>query len=764
MVRTRVDSSVDRAKAAAGADEKAQLARLAFDNAPIGMAVIGLDHRFIEVNRAFASIVGYSSAELLRRSFEDITHPDDVDLDLTLTRKLEDGEIPSYQLAKRYLRKDGSIVHAMLTRSVMRDPSGAARNFVAQIEDVSARVEAEAALRRSEAQFRELIEQAPEAVFVADLDGRYTSINGAAESLLGYTREELVGKTIMDIIPPEDIPRLTTEKQKLLDRSRVVVSQWKLLRKDGSRIPVEVSARIQDDGRWIAFVRDVSERRRAAEALEASRARLARAQRVAHLGSWDWDLRTNEVERSDELLRLFGLAPGTVAPVRLSMSEYIHPDDRARVVELVDLAVHEGRPYSFEHRIVRTDGRERIVLQQGEPVLEGGKPVRVVGTVLDVTERRQAELEREATLKWLRAVVEHSPIGLVLVHASTDRLEANPRALQILGKEISDVTECAALIVGADGAALEPRELPSARALHGEVIEWGEYGCRRPDGTVVPLLLGAAPITNAAGTVDGAVVAFQDISAAKELERLRAEWSSVVAHDLRQPLNTIVLLAQQTRRGVADPDAQHALERIKSSAFRLSRMIGDLMDLSRLDASRLDLTRERLDVLGSIRESASRLALEAPSRPIHIRCATSLPLVHADPDRLAQILDNLLSNAIKYGEADTPIVVDVEPSDGEVAVAVTNEGRGIPEDELPLLFRRFQRASGAKSARIKGTGLGLYITSELVAAHGGRITVSSTPGETTTFRFTLPAVAPAEVPVRDVKAQAAGPVVKASTM
>jgi signal transduction histidine kinase len=93
---------------------------------------------------------------------------------------------------------------------------------------------------------------------------------------------------------------------------------------------------------------------------------------------------------------------------------------------------------------------------------------------------------------------------------------------------------------------------------------------------------------------------------------------------------------------------------------------------------------------------------------------------------------------VKYGSAGTPIVLDVAVVDDEVVVAVTNEGGGISEGELPLLFRRFQRASGAKSAKIKGTGLGLYITRELVEAHGGRITVASTPGERTTFRFTLP--------------------------
>jgi PAS domain S-box-containing protein len=475
----------------------------------------------------------------------------------------------------------------------------------------------DAALRRSEAQYRELIEQAPEAVFVADLEGRYTNVNGAAERMLGYTREELVGKTIGDLIPADEVARLHAEKERLLEKDHVEVSEWTLLRKDGVRVPVEVSAKIQQDGRWIAFVRDISERKRTARELEASRVSLARAQRVARLGSWDWDLETNQVQRSDELLELFGLRPDAVSSRRLAMLEYLHPEDRDHVLELVDGAVRDGRAYSVEHRIVRADGTERIVLQQGEPIVKDGKPVRVVGTLLDITERRRAELEREASLKWLGAVVEHSPIGLLLVHGPDgERVEANSRAVQLLGRRVTSIDECEESVVDVTGAALPAAQLPSRRALLGESVEWGECRCKHPDGTLMPILVGAAPIMDANGRVEGAVVAFQDISAAKELERLRAEWGSVVAHDLRQPLNAMVLLAQYASRGLSDPDALHTLERIKAAGMRLNRMIGDLMDLSRLDARRLELARERIDVVALLRDSVARFALEAPTRRV----------------------------------------------------------------------------------------------------------------------------------------------------
>lgn len=421
------------------------------------------------------------------------------------------------------------------------------------------------------------------------------------------------------------------------------------------------------------------------------------------------------------------------------MVDHLHPDDRERVLALVDAAARDARPYAVEHRIVRADGVERIVLQQGEPMVKDGTAVRVVGTLLDVTERRRAEIAREALLQWLTAVIDRSPVGLLLAHgASGAMVETNPRANSLLGRRVTRVDECADWMRDVTGARLPADQLPGHRALHGESVDWGEYACRRPDGVCVPILVGAAPILDAKGAVDGAVIAFQDITAAKELERLRAEWSSVVAHDLRQPLTTIVLFAQHLLRSARDPAARQGLERIQAAGQRLNRMIHDLMDLSRLDARRLELVRKRVDVVELLRDAVERLALQRHGRAVDVHVAGEIPPVLADPDRVAQIVENLLSNAVKYGSHGTPIVIDARATDHDVAVTVTNEGPGIAPAELPNLFRRFQRTAGARGSKVKGTGLGLYITRELVEAHGGRITVESTPDATTSFRFTLP--------------------------
>jgi PAS domain S-box-containing protein len=504
--------------------------------------------------------------------------------------------------------------------------------------------------------------------------------------------------------------------------------EWVLLSKSGAAIPVEISAMIHPDGRWVAFVRDITSRKRSEEAL-------ARAQEVARLGSFEWDLRTNHVERSREYFALLGVEPEAGADQPWSLAPYVNADDRDAIARLVEEAIHERRSYSKELRVRRADGAERILLAQGEPQIERGEVVRVVGTLLDVTERRRAEIAREETFRWFRAVFEHAPVGLVLLHPD-GRIEPNERATLLAGPtQALDDT----LMLDAAGNPIPVAGLPGVRALRGEHVALKEYFRRGPDGSYFPVLAGAAPISDAEGGVSGAVVAYQDISAAKELERLRAEWSSVVAHDLRQPLNGILLAAAVLQRRLkSDADATEEVGHITSAGKRLQRMIGDLMDLSRLEARRLELARQRTRLPPLVLAAVTRLQLEAPTRSVVLDVRGEIPEVDVDPDRVAQVVDNLLSNALKYGSADEPIRIVVEREGEHVAVAVTNAGKGIAADELPHLFQRFQRTGDARASRVKGIGLGLYITRELVEAHGGAITVTSTPGATTTFRFTLP--------------------------
>lgn len=729
-----------------GTEFDAELAPLLVDAAPDGLVVADADGTIVFVNAATSSMFGWPRAELVGGPVERLL-PERLRAAHSAHRARFAAEPRVRSMGAGVTlsgrRRDGSEFPVEISLSPVRTTRGL---FVlASVRDVTERQRTTEALRRSELLLRELVDQAPDGIFVADLEGRYTDVNAAACRMLGFTREELIGKTIMDIIPPEEVPRLHEARAHLLTPGTVQVDEWALRRKDGVEIRVEVSAKILADGRWQAFVRDITERKRTEEALRLSEEHLRRAQRVAHLGSWDWDLRTNTIGRSPHLYELYGVQAAPESERPLAFLGQVPQDERDRVLRTLSEAIRAGRSYELEHRMVRPDGVERVLFQQGETFTENGEPVRCVGTVLDITDLRKAEREREAALRELEAVLEQCPAGITIVRVSDheQRLENNRQARAMLGEPLDPavgLSQYSGALVGFDGVPLAFEDFPSVRALRGERVERVEVMLRRRDGRSIPIEINAAPILDSDGRVTAALAVWQDITAAKELERLRAEWNSVVAHDLRQPISSINLYAQLLLRKADDwpAETRHFVLEIRKLVARLARMTGDLLDLSRLDASRLAVDRRPLDMAACVRESVERIALDADSRKFDVQVRGEIPAIEGDPDRLAQVMENLLTNAVKYGSADTPIRVSVEREGDDVAVSVTNEGAGVKPADFARLFQRFERAGVATHKAVPGIGLGLQITQGLVEAHGGRIVGESVPGGATTFRFTIP--------------------------
>jgi PAS domain S-box-containing protein len=600
-----------------------------------------------------------------------------------------------------------------------------------------------------EALSRALVEAAPDALIVVDAAGAIAFINGRGEAMFGYARSELLGRPV-EVLVPARARRAHAAHRAAFAASpgpRPMGAGLELMgrRKDGTEFPVEVSlspVAAADASYTAAAVRDVTEKSRIARSLRDAEERFRLALDEAPIGMalTGLDGRMFRVNRA--LCRLVGYTPQELTG--LSFSEITHPDDVTADLEIAArLRRGELSRAQFRKRYLSRDGRVVNALLSVSLVRDrDDRPRYFITQVEDVTERMRAEREREESLRWLRAVLDQCPVAIILVHGDhAELVESNGEAQKLVGARLDRVGQYPGMLLTPDGKALEREALPSQRALRGERLEWNELILRNvTTGARTPVAVSAAAIRDAAGDVVGAIITFQDITPVRELERLRAEWSSIVAHDLRQPLHMIAMQTSLLLQAIPpNNDVRRAVEQIRGSVSRLNRMIGDLMDLSRLEAHRLELARERLDVRSVVRAAVERIAVDASDRCLELRVHGAPPSAEIDPDRIAQVMDNLLTNAIKYGQPDTPVVVDVAGDEGEVSVAVTNQGKGIPHDDMARLFHRFERSEAAKHGGKGGVGLGLYITRGLVEAHGGRITVESTPGGATTFRFTLPA-------------------------
>jgi signal transduction histidine kinase len=214
----------------------------------------------------------------------------------------------------------------------------------------------------------------------------------------------------------------------------------------------------------------------------------------------------------------------------------------------------------------------------------------------------------------------------------------------------------------------------------------------------------------------------------------------VIAHDLRQPVGVISFaaeLAQRAHTGTMSEVETKQFERIREANRRQSDMIDELLDATRIESHQLAIEPAEIDVAAIAREVCDRTRNVTQGHAVRVHAPDS-KVAWADPHRIEQVIANLLSNASKYGDPGTDIDVGVAGRDHQVEVTVTNHGRGIPPDEVPGVFQRFMRTKTSKAIGIAGIGLGLYICKGLVEANGGQIWVESTPGETTSFHFTVP--------------------------
>jgi PAS domain S-box-containing protein len=274
-----------------------------------------------------------------------------------------------------------------------KDISLAELELLQTIANSTALAIAKVELEQKQARAHELIEQASDGIFIADLDGRYVDVNEAGSRLLGYSREEILGMTIMDLILPEEKERLFRHRELFL-KGGYDVGEWLLRRKDGTYLPVEVSAKILADGRWQGIARDISERRRAEDALRMAQERLDLALKGADLATWDWNVKTDAVVFNSRWAEMRGFRPEEVRPHVDSCHSGIHPDDRPAVLKVMGECLEGLRPeFACEYRVATKSGQWMWILDSGK-VFErdkDGRPTRMAGTEFDISARKHAE-------------------------------------------------------------------------------------------------------------------------------------------------------------------------------------------------------------------------------------------------------------------------------------------------------------------------------------------------------------------------------------
>lgn len=499
-----------------------------------------------------------------------------------------------------------------------------------------------------------------------------------------------------------------------------------------------------------------------------SQSQLAEAQALARLGSWEWDIESNHITWSDEMYRLYGLEPGDGPIDYQRFQSLLHPDDRASADAAVRESLESGEPFTFDHRVIRADGQERIFSARGKVIRdEAGNPVRMLGTGQDVTEARRAsaalrsaaeyaarQATAEAAANHLNRVLAQAPVVMAVLDGPEHRFElVNDKGNDLIGRPMIGRTVAEVLpeleeqgFVRLLDEVFQKNQPFVGREIFARLAPGTEGGFFNfvfqplSDQTGVYAVLVVA--TDVSDLVRARIAAEGSKHEALAASRAKSDFLARMSHELRTPLAAIIGYGELLYDGITGPvtdEQKRQLGRIRASANHLLAIIDEILTLARMEAGKEKVQIADVNVdelIESVASMAEPLAaqkglgfkLDGSGRGVTIR---------TDPVKLRQVLLNLLSNAVKYTDAGS-VAVAVQADDSLVHFLVIDTGVGVSREHLEKIFEPFWQVEHTTTRRSGGTGLGLAVTRQFVELLGGSVTVESTPGSGSTFRVSLP--------------------------
>ncbi|MGX5817150.1 PAS domain S-box protein [Chitinophaga lutea] len=736
------------------------------------ICVAGQDGYFKRVNPAFERVLGWTAEELTTRPYTDFVHPDDVDDSMAEMDRFRQGGRHKVNFYRRYRTKDGD--YRLL--QWVANQSEAGDYIFAIARDVTEESENERLLMESQTKLSLFFEHSQGLMCTHDLEGRFLSVNTTGASLLGYEVPELEGGMgLYDIIPPSHVPAFYTYLDEIRTKGRAS-GQMTTIAKDGSRRiwfynnVLETSS--QDEPYVIANAIDITERYQLERALEQTKEMLEQTNQVARVGGWVIDTSRDKVFWTEMTKALHGVSSDYEPTLSQALNFFKKGTSYNEVARAVNRAMREGTSWDLEVQIVDTAGQEKWVRTLGHAEFEDGVCKRLYGAFQDIDLRKKSELEIVNSRKLLNDVLQSAsevsiiatdPNGIITVFNTGAERMLGYSAAEMIGKQTpllihdkEEVKKRRDELSAETGLPLEAGDTFTYNPLKfgSEQREWTFV---KKDGTRCAVSLVTTPIRDIRNDIVGFLGIATDISKRKKVEEAlvaaktqaeqmsnaKSEFLANMSHEIRTPLNGIIGFSDLVLKTKLDELQQQYLSIVNQSARVLLSIINDILDLSKIEAGKLELNNERMDLFELGSEAVNIVIYQAQQKGLGVKLTITDTLPRffmADSLRLKQVLVNLLGNAVKFtdkGEVELKITPVTDCGDDCITVRfeVRDTGIGIHPDKQSRIFEAFAQEDAATAKRYGGTGIGLTISNKILALMGSKLELNSRPGKGSTFYF-----------------------------
>ena len=740
------------------------------------------------LNQGFWETLGFDPATKQHRASEwqDLIHPDDLRTALrNFAKHCEDPNHP-YDQVVRYLDKDGSTVWVRCRGLAVRNPQGepvrmlGAHNNITELmrtQDDLRRAQKELedriadrtrALKTNEARFREFTDIASDWFWEADRDFRFTFISSRFSSTTGHDPDHYIGKTRRDFATDLGEEEKWSRHQADLESHRSFRDfQYQLNKPGGEVIWVATGGNpvFDDDGKFSGYRgvgRDITTRKKAENELSGTLSQLKFALAANKAGTYTLDLETSETIWSDENYRLLGYEPGEVGTSLKSWLDRVAADDRRLAMETIAEAKATGSSFELEFRAIMPDGTEKWIRDSGSVLKdERGHPKSITGIQIDITERKRTELALARSESTIHAIVEYSPVPMVLKDLDRGILTANEAFADLVEIPLDE-------LLGTDPRNTEQSAYALAIKKHEDyVLATGQSTQEerrriRHDGSVIEHLVTKFPVPGPYGEIFGVGTIMTDISQRRRMEdalreekenaeaanKAKSTFLARMSHDFRTPLNAIIGFSEMMKTEVfgalGHPKYRAYVNDIVESGEFLLGLINNLLDTAKIEAGYLDLHPIDCKLQRAIARSCTSV-FSSTNKKISLK--ENLPidfLVFCDEQALYQILNNILSNSVKsieyFGVIDISLIDRQDDYDDYIEFQIADNGVGMTDQELRQATEPF--VTGARNVSsmhpAEGSGLGLSIVKALIEAHGGILSIESEYKNGTTVKVALP--------------------------